>query len=90
MEPEGILNGSPMNERITSTTSTTGKTEREISTTSGSLPLRFFAKTSLSTSRIAPMTRVAITRINPMFIAIVYPVSGIGRAGDGVSCPARP
>ncbi len=73
MEPDGIRNGSNTKERMTSTKRSTGKNDREYSTSVAHTtdllppsPLR--REATLSTAIITPVSSVRATRINARFI----------------------
>jgi hypothetical protein len=68
IEPDGIRNGSKMNDRMTRTNSNTGKNDREYSTNVsndidalGFVPVR---QTSLSIATAMPVSKVSMVRIN--------------------------
>src|SRR5450830_1450132 len=74
MEPDGILNGSTINERITKTTRITGKKLLEYSTQIGSaLPTatRFLRKNRLSASQIRPVTASTTSMNNANIICLL-------------------
>jgi hypothetical protein len=70
MEPDGILKGSAIKERIKNTKKMTGKKLFEYSTSIGSLVLLalFLLKTKISRSQINPVIVKTITIINAKII----------------------
>src|SRR4029453_12774846 len=88
IDDDGILNGSATKERSANTISSTGKKlfGYSIHHGSGAPGARRFAKTSLSASAIAPVSRVAGNRVraNFIFVGSSGKAPGAGRRSDGV------
>jgi hypothetical protein len=73
MEPEGILKGSAINERIKNTKKITGKKLFEYSTRIGSLAFTalFLLKTKISSNQISPVMVKTMTMISANIIFLL-------------------
>ena len=70
MEPEGMVNGSTIKERITSTMNSTEISELEVSTVLPIMPLRWRSLSALSASQMITVTNSARVSHIPTSISI--------------------
>ncbi len=70
MEPEGMVNGSTIKERITSTMNNTEISELEVSTVLPIMPLRWRSLSALSASQMITVTNSARVSHIPTSISI--------------------